>query len=257
MHLIPNITDAEVHIPGYAVFHTDRRERSHSVVAMYIREDVTPLVLLSLSNSKQPQYNIVGQWNGSLTTDPEGISEVLSKQFKSVFTPCPLDTCRLKNPAEFFNIAALKWEGPIIDYINIEETDITASIDEISSSSVTGSNGFPAILLNLCKQALMKPLQILFQSFLANGKLPKKLKEGIICPIHKGGSRAEAQNYRPISLASHISKVMECTIRKKVIMFLEENDLLNNTQHGFHPERTCFTQLQQHYDGVLKQQLDH
>ena len=46
-HLTPNIGDAEIHIPKYVVFRTDRKDRSHGGVAMYIREDVTPVVLLS------------------------------------------------------------------------------------------------------------------------------------------------------------------------------------------------------------------
>ena len=50
-HLTSNIADAEIHIPKYAVFRTDRRDRTHGGVAMYIREDVTPLVLLSHSNA--------------------------------------------------------------------------------------------------------------------------------------------------------------------------------------------------------------
>ena len=130
-----------------------------------------------------------------------------------------------------------------INYIDIKEEDVISAIDEMSSNSATGPDGFPAILLKTCKRALAKPLQILFQSFLAVGKLPGKLKEGIICPIHKGGSRADAKNYRPVSLTSHISKVMERVIRGKLITFLEVNDLLTDTQHGFRPGRSCLTQL--------------
>eukprot|EP00106_Octopus_bimaculoides_P011500 XP_014778942.1 PREDICTED: leucine-rich repeat-containing protein 16A-like [Octopus bimaculoides] len=75
-----------------------------------------------------------------------------------------------------------------IDSINIEETDVMLAIDEMSSNSATGPDGFPAILLKKCKGTLARPLQILFQSFLKTRRLPKKLKKGIIYPIHKGAS---------------------------------------------------------------------
>ena len=49
---------------------------------------------------------------------------------------------------------------------------------------------------------------------------------------------------------------MERIIRKKLITFLEENDLLSDTQHGFRPGRSCLTQLLQHYDWILQQLLN-
>ena len=42
-----------------------------------------------------------------------------------------------------------------------------------------------------------------------------------------------------------------------MIRFLEENNLLTDTQHGFRPGKSCLTQLLEHYDWVLKQLLDH
>lgn len=51
MHLDSAVTDAEMHIAQYAIFCRDSRGRSHSVVAMSICENVTPLVFLSLSNA--------------------------------------------------------------------------------------------------------------------------------------------------------------------------------------------------------------
>lgn len=71
----------------------------------------------------------------------------------------------------------------------------------MSSNSTTGSDGFPAILLKKCKGAPARSLYIIFQSFFAIGRLPRKLKEGIICPIHKGGSRTDTKNDRPVSLS--------------------------------------------------------
>ena len=124
------------------------------------------------------------QGNSSLTADHKRISEILNEQFKSVFTT-PMGHMQINKPDEFFSTTALHREMVTIDYIDIKEEDVISAIDEMSLNSATGPDGLPAILLKSCKQALAKPLQILFQSFLAGGKLPKKLKEGIICPIHK------------------------------------------------------------------------
>ena len=83
------------------------------------------------------------------------------------------------------------------------------------------------------------------------GHVPIIMKQANITPIHKGGSRSEAKNYRPISLTSHLTKIFERVIREKLVKFLEENNLLNANQHGFRSRRSCLTQLMENYDKIL------
>ena len=73
----------------------------------------------------------------------------------------------------------------------------------------------------------------------------------MILPIHKGNSTAEAANYRPISLTSHLVKIFEKVLRKKIVWFLERNDLFNSSQHGLRTGRSCLLQLLAHYDKIL------
>ena len=73
----------------------------------------------------------------------------------------------------------------------------------------------------------------------------------MILPIHKGDSTAEAANYRPISLTSHLVKIFEKVLRKKIVWFLEKHDLFNSSQHGFRAGRSCLSQLLAHYDKIL------
>lgn len=63
---------------------------------------------------------------------------------------------------------------------------------------------------------LASPLSSLFQNFLATGKLRRNLKVGKICPIHEVCCRAEAKHYGPFFLTSHISKVVERIVRRKL-----------------------------------------
>ena len=71
-------------------------------------------------------------------------------------------------------------------------------------------------------------------------------------PLHKKDSRAIAANYRPISLTSHVVKVFERVVRKKMVDYLELNDLICGKQHGFRSGRSCLTQLLHHFDDVLE-----
>ena len=54
----------------------------------------------------------------------------------------------------------------------------------------------------------------------------------MVC-LYKKDKRDEVQNYRPISLQSVLSKVLEKTIKHQTYRFLEENNLLPKKQFGF------------------------
>ena len=72
-----------------------------------------------------------------------------------------------------------------------------------------------------------------------------------ICPVHKGGSRADPAQYRPVALTSHIMKVFERVIRRILVTHLEQRGLLPEEQHGFREHRSTLTQLLSHWDQVL------
>ena len=57
--------------------------------------------------------------------------------------------------------------------------------------------------------------------------------------IHKKGDKSVAGNYRPVSLTSLVCKVLESIIKYKIVDFLSENELINDTQHGFRKGRSC------------------
>ena len=73
----------------------------------------------------------------------------------------------------------------------------------------------------------------------------------MVVPIHKGGSKGIAANYRPIPLTSHIVKIFKRIIRKHIVRYIEINDLFNSSQHGFRIGRSCLSQLLQQYDTML------
>ena len=57
--------------------------------------------------------------------------------------------------------------------------------------------------------------------------------KGYISPIYKGGNRTLPRNYRPVTLTSHVIKLFEIVIVKKMANLMDDNELYNNQQHGF------------------------
>ena len=56
------------------------------------------------------------------------------------------------------------------------------------------------------------------------------------------------KNYRPVSLLPVISKVLERAIFEQMIQYLEENNLLHPSHHGFRSHHSTVTALIEMYD---------
>ena len=175
-----------------------------------------------------------------LVTNNKEMANVLQKQYQSAFSQ-PLDTYHTY-PSKCANT---------LEDLDFDETDIVEAINSISQNSSPGPDGFPAILLKKCKEALAKPIKIFWRTCLDSGTTINLHKTNNITPIFKGGDQGEASNYRPVSLTSHLTKIFEKIVRKSIIQHFDENDLFNSSQHGFREGRSCLSQLLTHFDSVL------
>ena len=61
--------------------------------------------------------------------------------------------------------------------------------------------------------------------------------------MHKKGSCSNVNNYQPISLTSICAKIMEHIIYHSIMDHLNQNNILNENQHGFRSNHSCVTQL--------------
>ena len=106
-----------------------------------------------------------------------------------------------------------------------------------------------------CSSSIVKPLCILFNKSMNEGTILALLKKATIVPIYKGGNNSAACNYRPVSLTSNIMKIFERVIRKQLVDYMTENDLLNHTQHGFRHGRSCLSALLSVYDDLVNMNI--
>ena len=183
--------------------------------------------------------------NGVLHDDRHEMANILAQQYESVFSSPKYNSEEIKQRVHESGANA-KFSD-----LTITEEDICQSIGKISENSAPGPDGIPAILLKRCCNALKLPLRLLWERSLELGEIPTGTKLGVITPVHKGGARNEAKNYRPISLTSHIIKVFERILVNRIVDFLEAEQLLNDNQHGFRRGRSCLSQLLNHYHNLL------
>ena len=93
------------------------------------------------------------------------------------------------------------------------------------------------------KESIATPLAIILRNSIDNCEIPDILKLAYVTPIHKGGSKLNPENYRPVSLTSHIMKVFEQVIKVKLTEHLRKEGLINKSQHGLVEGRSTQAQL--------------
>ena len=124
----------------------------------------------------------------------------------------------------------------ISNSIYLEPTSPQEVFKEINSLNLNkspGLDGITAYFIKLASDIVAVPLSILCNLSFSEGVFPNCMKNAKVIPLFKTGSKTELSNYRPISLLSCLSKVMEKLIYSRLINYLNKNSILHPNQYGF------------------------
>ena len=116
-------------------------------------------------------------------------------------------------------------------------------IYHIKPSSSSGPDGISNSLLRNCAAGLSVTLCHIFNFSFNTHKIPLDWRSAYIAPIHKKGSTSDPGNYRPISLTSSCCRAMEQIINKDILNYLQTNNLMSPSQHGFLNSRSTCSNL--------------
>jgi hypothetical protein len=71
-----------------------------------------------------------------------------------------------------------------------------------------------------------KPLTHIFNASLSSGTFPDRLKLAKVMPLHKKGEHHDIKSYRPMSILSAFSKILEKLMYNRLMPFLFQNNIL-------------------------------
>lgn len=172
--------------------------------------------------------------DGTRTTTDQEKADILNSFFQSVFTK--EDNDDLPDPPAYI------FEDKLAHF-DIPEEKVKKLLSELHPGKAAGPDGLHPMLLSKAADVLAHPFTLLFRTSLKEGKIPEDWRKAKVCPIFKKGSKLVANNYRPVSLTSIVCKTMEKLVREQLVKHLENNNLVNDNQHGFVQGRSCTTQL--------------
>ena len=217
------------------------REEKEKKVIENIKSDVK--AFFKYANKQKISRARIGplKYNNTYTSGPEKMADILSEQYKSVFTE---PSGSQEHLHEVFG-------GESLTDIEFLQQDFIEAMKSIKTSSAKGPDGIPAHFFNLFAEELAEPVMKIWRISLESGVMPDGTILSVIVPIFKGSDKTEAKNYRPVALTNHLTKIFERVIRKAIVKHLEAHGLANKTQHGFTSKHSTITLLLAYYDSIL------
>ena len=71
-------------------------------------------------------------------------------------------------------------------------------------------------------------LMRLLNDVLMEGCIPKEWKESRVVSVHKGGSKKELKNYRPVAIINIVCKLFMMVLRERINGWVEESGMLGD-----------------------------
>nr|AAB04627.1 reverse transcriptase [Chironomus tentans] len=171
-------------------------------------------------------------------------ASVLSEHFREAHEN-PLEQNNIQHTQEVNNTVkeALKQDNeddPELTDVN----EIVSIIRNLKNPKSPGLDDVNNILIKNLPPKGFEYLKFIINSCLKLNHFPKVWKHAKVIPIPKPGKPTnEVSSYRPISLVSSISKILERILLNRINDHLEDNNIIPNQQCGFRTGRSTSHQL--------------
>ena len=115
----------------------------------------------------------------------------------------------------------------------MKQSDLLSIISTLDVKKATGLDGITAKILKSSAETVCPSLLKIINISIASGKFSNSLKLAKLIPVYKSGPQNDPSYYRPISILSILSKIIEKHVTKHLFAYLNKYDLLHKCQSGF------------------------
>ena len=133
---------------------------------------------------------------------------------------------------------------------DVKYEDISKLLRAISPSKACGVDGLTARLIKACGEAIVAPLQHIFNISILTCTFPTIWKNARVTPLYKSGALNDPSNYRPVSVLPILSKILERLIHDQIYDYVTNAAILTSRQSGFRRKHSTGTCLIEFLDAV-------
>ena len=202
------------------------------------------------TNSSESNINI--KLGEQMITSETDLAELFNDYFVNVAS-------NLKEPVTLSDNELLnnfvQSKVPTTTKFNIPLTTLTFVRNFLSNLNINKSTGLDNIgprILKLSANVLAPSLLVIVNKSLITGKFPCSWKEAKVKPLFKTGAKDDKNNYRPISILPTVSKLIEKWVESKFSKYLNEYNLLHQSQSGFRSKHSTESAIVRMIDSWLK-----
>ena len=125
----------------------------------------------------------------------------------------------------------------------VHPDEVLSEIVNLKSGKSFGLDNIDSYIIKLAKIELTPAITHIVNLAFKQGKFPSLWKCAKVVPLLKKGEPTEPKNYRPVALLSVTSKIMERLVFNQMISYLEFNNVLHPSHHGFRAKHSTCTAL--------------
>jgi hypothetical protein len=169
--------------------------------------------------------------------DPVLIKQKLSTYWSSLGNSENTIDSKLQDRLQLLESSAASAES--LQNVTINDQQLQQALSKLKNAKSVGVDNIPGEFLKYGGATLKSALLDLFNKIKLLEKIPEEWFEGIVKPIHKDGNRELLSNYRGITISCVIYKVLVSIIENQVMNYVEDKNLLGETQGAFRKGRRC------------------
>lgn len=245
---------------------TAARKKEYDLKLKELKQQAASDYIQNSENKQKALWKVVNHERQQKNREPEPIElmidgteirepHLVAHHFNQYFTTIADKTLGDANQNHSLNAPLNRppEEFPELNLLPTNQQEVENVISHLKSKSSAGADEISSIILKHCKNELILPLTCIINKSFSQGIFPEPLKLAKVYPKHKKGSKEQISNYRPISLLSTISKVIEKVMLLRLMKHLTDNNILTSQQHGFLKGKSTSTALIQLTEFIIDQ----
>ena len=195
-----------------------------------------------IPNKKQNQ-NVMYTENSDETA--EHFNDFFANVGKSVYEETRNNLGESNNPTNNPSASRNNRERNLFRPQPVSIDKVISTVKSLSNNSSYGDDGITGRFLKDSLPVTAFYLTIIINTSIVTGIFPEKWKFALVNPLFKKGDPQDPSSFRPISLLSTLSKVIEKIVADQLYDHMMAKDLFSPTQHGFRRHLSTETALLQ------------